>query len=85
MIEFFKVLAELLGVDEGDVQADSAMDAFEEWDSLGTLTVVSMIDQDYGVTILSEEIAGIQTAGQLWEMVESKRGQKKVARNDEST
>ena len=72
MSDFFAKLADILGVDEGEISPDSQLQSLEEWDSLGTLTVVSMIDDDYHVTILSEEIAGVQTAGELWELVQSK-------------
>jgi len=68
---FFKKLAELLGVEADEVQADSALDSFDEWDSLGALTVVSMIDEDYGVTVLSEELARLSTVGELWQRVQA--------------
>jgi acyl carrier protein len=68
---FFEKLAELLGVEADEVQADSALDSFDEWDSLGALTVVSMIDEDYGVTVLSEELARLSTVGELWQRVQA--------------
>lgn len=74
MSDFFAKLADILGVDEEEISPDSQLQSLEEWDSLGTLTVVSMVDDDYHVTILSEEIAGVQTAGELWELVQSKSG-----------
>ena len=67
MQSFFEKLAELLGVEADEVLADSALDSFDEWDSLGALTVVSMIDEDYGVTVLSEELARLSTVGELWQ------------------
>ena len=71
MQSFFEKLAELLGVEADEVQADSALDSFDEWDSLGALTVVSMIDEDYGVTVLSEELARLSTDGELWQRVQA--------------
>ena len=71
MQSFFEKLAELLGVEADEVQADSALDSFDEWDSLGALTVVSMIDEDYGVTVLSEELARLSTVGELWQRVQA--------------
>ena len=66
---FFEKLADLLGVEADEVQAESTLDSFDEWDSLGALTVVSMIDEDYGVTVLSEELARMSTVGELWQKV----------------
>ena len=71
MQSFFEKLAELLGVEADEVQADSVLDSFDEWDSLGALTVVSMIDEDYGVTVLSEELARLSTVGELWQQVQA--------------
>ena len=71
MQSFFEKLAELLGVEADEVQADSALDSFDEWDSLGALPVVSMIDEDYGVTVLSEELARLSTVGELWQRVQA--------------
>ena len=71
MQSFFEKLAELLGVEADEVLADSALDSFDEWDSLGALTVVSMIDEDYGVTVLSEELARLSTVGELWQRVQA--------------
>ena len=71
MQSFFEKLAELLGVEAGEVQAESVLDSFDEWDSLGALTVVSMIDEDYGVTVLSEELARLSTVGELWQQVQT--------------
>lgn len=71
MQSFFEKLAELLGVEADEVQAESTLDSFDEWDSLGALTVVSMIDEDYGVTVLSEELARLSTVGELWQQVQA--------------
>ena len=72
MRDFFKKLAEHLGVEPADVQQGSVLEDFDEWDSLGTLTIVSMIADDYGVTVHSEELARTQTAGKLWDLVQQK-------------
>ena len=80
MQSFFEKLAELLGVEADEVLADSALDSFDEWDSLGALTVVSMIDEDYGVTVLSEELARLSTVGELWQREQA--GHSAPAAND---
>ena len=71
MQSFFEKLAELLGVEADEVQADSALDSFDEWDSLGALTVVSIIDDAYGVTVLSDELARLSTGGDLRQRVQA--------------
>ena len=73
MTEFFAKLAEVLGVSDDEVRDDSRLETFDEWDSLGTLVVVSMIQDDYDVNIQSEELAEVETARQLWELIQNKR------------
>ena len=71
MQTFLEKLADLLGVEPDEVQPESRLDSFDEWDSLGALTVVSMIDEDYGVTVMSEELSRLATAGELWLAVQA--------------
>lgn len=72
MDDLFRKMEQLLGVAPGQLTAESELRSLEEWDSLGTLSVVSLIDDDYGVTVLSEEIARVATAGELWALVQTK-------------
>ena len=71
MQAFFDKLADLLGVEPEEIQSESRLDSFDEWDSLGALTVVSMVDEDYGVTVMSEELARLSTVGELWQKVQA--------------
>lgn len=72
MDEFFRKTEQLLGVEPGQLTGSTELRSLDEWDSLGTLSVVSMIDDDFGVSVLSEEIARVVTAGQLWELIQTK-------------
>jgi len=56
-------LAELLEVDEikpGDVLADSPL-----WDSLTALSLIAMLDADYGVNLTAADLRETRTAGDL--------------------
>lgn len=70
MENFYAELAELLEVDE--VERDNVLEDFENWDSLGILEVISMIDEKYGVTIDSKEVKTLETVGDLEDLVKSK-------------
>lgn len=72
MDEFLKKIAEILEVDA--VQADSALDSFPEWDSLSVLSVIAMIDSQYGLNLSSPDLAGIKTPGELWALVQKRKG-----------
>ena len=63
MSEFYSKLAELLEVDEikpGDVLADSPL-----WDSLTALSLIAMLDADYGVNLTAADLRETRTAGDL--------------------
>lgn len=45
-----------------------------EWTSLQSLVVIVGFDEDYGVTISSEELQNAQTIADLWTLVRSKQG-----------
>lgn len=70
MENFYAELAELMEVDE--VERDNVLEDFENWDSLGILEVISMIDEKYGVTIDSKEVKTLETVGDLEDLVKSK-------------
>jgi acyl carrier protein len=63
MNEFYSKLAELLEVEEtkpSDVLADSPL-----WDSLTQLSLIAMLDADYGVNLTAADLRAIRTAGDL--------------------
>ena len=63
MDEFYTRLTDILEVDEvapGDVLRD-----FAEWDSLTVLSVIAMMDANYGVNISAAELRTITTVGEL--------------------
>lgn len=70
MERLFKELADILEVDT--VTKDNKLEDFDEWDSLGVLTTISMIDEVFNVTITNEEIKKLETIGDLEQLVSSK-------------
>lgn len=70
MDDFYENLAEILDVDE--VKAEDELDDFENWDSLGILEIIVMIDEKYGVTIDGKEVKPLTTAGDLEKLVKTK-------------
>jgi acyl carrier protein len=69
--EFYQRLAEILDVDE--LQPESVLRDFDEWDSLAVLSVLALADSKYGVTIRAEEIRSVVTAADLADLVEAKQ------------
>ena len=70
-IEFF---AELF--DETDVNVftkETEFKKLEEWSSLMALSVIAMVDEEYGITIQGEDIRNVNTIADLFDNVKVKQ------------
>ncbi|MDD5309572.1 MAG: acyl carrier protein [Deltaproteobacteria bacterium] len=72
MDPFYSKLAEILEVEE--VGENSQLDTFPAWDSLGVLSVIAMIDSQYGVNLTSLDLVEIKTPGGLLKLVLARKG-----------
>lgn len=69
---FYHKLREILECE--DVRRDSDIGDFENWDSLGVLTILAMIDSEYKVALSSEEFLTVRRVGDLEDLVRAKLG-----------
>lgn len=44
----------------------------DEWDSLASLSIISMVDDHYNVTISNDDIKSVKTIEELFELVKGK-------------
>ena len=72
MNEFLKQIAGILEVPE--VKEGDDLKAFPQWDSLSVLSVIAMLDASYGGNLRAADFGPIKTAGDLWSLVQSKKG-----------
>lgn len=73
MTDLYPKLAELLEVDT--VESTDILEVFPLWDSLTVLSLLSILDSDYGVNITAQDIRGLKTAGELAAFVNSRRAE----------
>jgi len=71
MNEFLKKIAEIL--EEDEVKETDDLKSFAQWDSLSVLSVIAMLDSNYGVNLHAADFSTIQTAGDLWNLVQSRK------------
>lgn len=71
MHKFYTDLAELLEVDEVDPNMD--LDRYDNWDSLTILSLIAMLDSDFGVNLTAKDIAGFKTASELFAELQKKK------------
>ena len=71
--DFIKNFAEQLDdVDVAALGAETRFKELEEWSSLTALSVIAMVDEEYGVTIGGEDIRESYTIGDLFERIQGK-------------
>ena len=67
MEELLEKLAEILEVDTVDV--NKKFTDYEEWDSLCGLSIIAMLDSDYGMTMKNKEILDFASIGDFCKAV----------------
>jgi acyl carrier protein len=71
MNEYLDKIAKILEV-ESVSDADD-LKTFPQWDSLTVLSVIAMLDADYGVNLRAADLQEAASAGALWKLVQSKK------------
>jgi len=72
MNEFLAKIAGILEVEA--VKESDDLKAFPQWDSLAVLSVIAMLDATYGLNFHAADFEPIRTAGDLWKLVQSRKG-----------
>jgi acyl carrier protein len=73
MEKFVSNLEEILELDLGIIKEDDNFKEFEEWDSISSLAVLSMINEEYDITIPRAEFDNLITVGDLYNYIQSKK------------
>ncbi|GHT61853.1 hypothetical protein AGMMS50239_13700 [Bacteroidia bacterium] len=67
MDEFLEQMADIFEVDAVDLNDN--LEDFDAWDSLTQLTIISLADENHGVTISAKELRDAKTIGGLKELL----------------
>lgn len=67
---FYEKMAEILEVDQ--VNPGDEIVSFDNWDSLGVLSILAYADSEFGVTVTGEEIAAMKVVGELEKLIEQR-------------
>jgi acyl carrier protein len=60
-------------IDASDLQSETEFKALEEWSSLSALSVIAMIDDEYGVTVKGSDIRNAETIEDLFKIISEKK------------
>jgi len=72
MDEFLNKIAAILEVE--NVSASDPLHAFSQMDSLGVLTIIAMLDANYGVNLSTADLSRMSTVGEIWNHVQCMKG-----------
>lgn len=72
--QFYEALRDVLDVDEKEFNTSDAFRDYEEWDSLANLSLIAMLDEEYGIIIPNEEFKQIKTIGELITEIKKRKG-----------
>jgi acyl carrier protein len=71
MNDFLKKLAEILEVPE--MKETDQLKDFPQWDSLSVLSVIAMLDANYGVNLRAADFETVNSAADLWKLVQAQK------------
>ena len=70
--KFLKAFKEALEIDR-QIELSQNFKDYEEWNSLSRLSLIVMLDEEFGVQIENQDFEKISTVQDLFEVVESRR------------
>lgn len=59
------LLEDMFELEEGDIDADTVLDDLDEWDSMSKLSLVVLMDDEFGKKLTSDEIKSFNTIGDI--------------------
>ena len=64
------LIEEALDVEEGSLKPETPLDDVEEWDSIAMLSLIAMLDDEFGKTISGKELKALKTVADIRACVE---------------
>lgn len=69
--QFLEKVKETLEIEGREIHFSDNFKEYDEWDSLNLLSMIAMIDEDYGVVIDSNAMSKVHTIDELFDLIES--------------
>ena len=67
--EKITLLEETLELDEGTLAADTVLADVDEYDSMAKLSLIVMMDDEFGVKLTGDVIKGFETVGDILKLM----------------
>ena len=63
--EKLALLEDMLELDEGDLTVDKALEDVDEYDSMAKLSLIVLMEDEFGVKLTGDVIKGFKTVGDI--------------------
>jgi len=67
--DLLRLFCDALEIPEASLKSETNVSDVEEWDSIGWLTIMSMLDEQYGVQIESRQIRTVKKVQDLLDLI----------------
>ena len=68
--EKIAMLEETWEIDEGTLTAETVLDDVDEYDSMAKLSLIVLMDDEFGVKLTGDVIKGFETVGDVLKLME---------------
>jgi len=69
--KFLELVKEVLEIEDRTIHMEDNFKAYDEWDSLANLSMVAMLDDEFGVVIDNQKFKNMQTLQELFDEVKT--------------
>lgn len=69
--EFIEKFAEAIDVEAGRLTPETEFRTLDEWDSLAYISVIAMMDEEYGIQVEMAQFKQLKTLGAVAEYIEA--------------
>lgn len=73
--KFIEQLKEVLEIEDREINPDDEFRNYSEWNSMAALSVIAMMDDEFGVVLDTASFIKLRTVGDLIEEVKEKMSQ----------
>jgi acyl carrier protein len=69
--KFLELVKEVLEIEDRELQFQDEFKEYSEWDSLANLSLVAMLDDEFGVVIDNQKFKSMKTLQELFDEVKN--------------
>lgn len=67
--EKITLIAETLDTDQDNIKPDAELKSIEEWDSMGVISTIAMLDRKFGKILSAEQIEELKTVQDIFNLM----------------